>query len=51
MTAAGAWLDEVPWNAHGLVSAIAQDAGGSSGRMDQDNRYLEIADSVMPGLV
>jgi phosphoribosyl-AMP cyclohydrolase len=28
---AAAWLDEVPWNEHGLVAAIAQDA--SSGRV------------------
>ena len=26
MTPAEAWLDEVPWNDHGLVCAIAQDA-------------------------
>ncbi len=25
------WLDEVPWNEHGLIAAIAQD--GSSGRI------------------
>ncbi len=31
MTPVDAWLDEVPWNAHGLVSAIAQDA--ASGRI------------------
>lgn len=31
MTPVDAWLDDVPWNDHGLVSAIAQDAG--SGRI------------------
>lgn len=30
------------------LPAIAQDAGGSSGRMDQDNRYLEIAGQMTP---
>jgi phosphoribosyl-AMP cyclohydrolase len=25
------WLDEVPWNEHGLIAAVAQDAG--SGRV------------------
>ena len=31
MSSADGWLDEVPWNDHGLVSAIAQEA--ASGRI------------------
>jgi hypothetical protein len=30
------------------VPALAQDSGGSSSRMDQDNRYLEIAGEMTP---
>ena len=38
MSAGASWLDEVRWDADGLVNVVAQDAGTSQQRDDEEQR-------------